>query len=87
MHLPAFVVPIECDTNVPFAVPFGGEGVVFFQRSFEMECVFFANVLDSKIIDDQSKLHWAPFVRSQARDELALVVAMLVQPFFEQLVG
>ena len=52
-----------------------------------MEGVFFANVLDSKVINYQSKLHWAPFERPQSRDKLALIVAMLVQSFFEKLVG
>ena len=87
MHLSALVVPIKCDANVSLAVPFAGEGVVFFQRSFEMKGVFFANVLDSEVINYQSKLHWAPFVRPQSRDKLALIVAMLVQLFFEKLVG
>ena len=87
MHLPSLVVPIECDANVSLVVPFAGEGLVFLQRSFEMKGVFFTNVLDFEIINYKSKPHLAPFVRPQSRDELALIVAMLVQSCFKQLVG
>ena len=52
-----------------------------------MEGVFCADVLDSKVINCQSELYWAPLVQPQSRDKLALIVAMLVQSFFEKLVG
>ena len=87
MDLPALVVPIERDSNVSSAFPFGCDGVVFFQCCLEMEGMFFANVLHSEVINYQSKLHCAPFVQPQSRDKLALIVAMLVQSFFEELIG
>ena len=43
-----------------------------------MEGMFFANILDSNMINYQCKLYWSACVRPQARDKLALIVAMLV---------
>ena len=84
VDLPALVIPIQCDVNISPAFSFGGEGVVFFPSCFEMEGIFFDDVLDSKIINCQCKLHWAPVVRLHAGYKLALIIVMLVQSFFSR---
>ena len=49
--------------------------------------MFFANILYSKIVHDKGELHWARFVPTVTWDKLALVIAALVESFFEELVG
>ncbi len=47
-----------------------------------MECVFFTDIFHSEVVDDQSKLYWAPFVAPESWYESALVVASFVESFF-----
>ena len=63
MDLPALVVPIYNDANISSAFPFGCEGVVFFKRCLGVEGMFFADILDSEIINYQCELQWAPFMQ------------------------
>ena len=50
VYLSAFVIPIEGDAYASFSCPVVGDFVVLFQSCFEMQCVFFTNVFDSKLI-------------------------------------
>jgi len=51
-----------------------------------VECVFFANMFHSKVIDDQCELDWVPFVAPESWYELALVIAPFVESFFQQFI-
>ena len=67
--------------------PVGGHFIVLFECFLEVECMLLSFVLDAKIIHHQRELNGARVVFPQARHELALVVPVLVQPFFEELIG
>ena len=47
--------------------------------------VLVADVLDSKIFNHERELHWAPLVFSEAQNERALEGALLVKPYFQEL--
>jgi hypothetical protein len=48
-----------------------------------MQCMFFANIFNAEVIDDEYELHWPPFVFPKAGEEFALVVAAFVESLFE----
>ncbi len=87
MNLALVVVPIQCYPNVPFACPIARRFVVFFKCVLEMLCIFFANVFHSEVIDNQCELYWSCVVFLKARYQLALLVSMFVEMFFEEFVG
>ena len=51
-----------------------------------MKRMFFANICNAEIIDDECELYWSPFVLPKAWDELALVVAAFIESFLEEFV-
>ena len=52
MYLLFLVVPVQRNANVPFSSPISGDFVVFFECLFEAEGMFFAFILDTKIVHD-----------------------------------
>ena len=87
MHSSSFVVPVQCDADVSFSVPFCCYCVVCFKCLLEVKYILFANILYSKIVHNKGELHWAPLVLPETWDKLALIIAALVESFFEDLVG
>lgn len=50
------VVPLESDTTEEFGIPVDGDAfVVLFEDVNEVLCVFFADVVDGKVIHDKRK--------------------------------
>ncbi len=82
-----FVVPIKCYPDVSFACPIACKFVVFFECIFEMLCMFFANVFDAEIINNQCELYGSCAVLPKSRYQFALPVSMFVEAFFEEFVG
>ena len=87
MNLSLFVVRVQGNADVSFSFPFGSYFVVVFQCCFEMERMFLTIISDTKIINYERELNGAPIVCLEAWKQLALLVAMLVESFFEELVG
>jgi hypothetical protein len=56
---------------------------MFFERGFEVLCVFLANVFNPEVIDDECELYRPRVVLPKAGYQFALVIAALVQTFFE----
>ena len=81
------VVPIQCYPGVPFSCPIARKFVVFFECVLEMLCMFFANVFDAKVIDNQCELYGSCVVLPKSRYQFALPVSMCVEAFFEEFVG
>ena len=52
-----------------------------------MESVALSDIFNTKFIDEQAKHNGAPLVAPQARSCEALVVAVLIETFFEENVG
>jgi hypothetical protein len=51
------------------------------EHADEMICVFFSNVLDSEVVDYQSKADWPPLVLPETGCHLTLRVSSFIQPF------
>ncbi len=81
------VVPIQCYPNVSFACPVTCKFVVFFECILEMLCMFFANVFDAEIINNQCELYVSCVVLPKSRYQFALPVSVFVEAFFEEFVG
>ena len=82
MNLAPFVIPIESDSNVAISCPVGCHAVMLFECLFEMDRVLLAFVFDTKIVHNQGELDGSSVMLPQSQHQLALVVAVLVHPFF-----
>ncbi len=81
------VVPIQCYPNVLLACPITCKFVVFFECFLEMLCMFFADLFDTKIINNQCELYGSCVVLPKSRYQFALPVSMFVEVFFKEFVG
>ncbi len=87
MNLALVVVPIQHYPNVLFACSIARKFVVLFKCVFEMLCMFFANRFHAKVINNQCELYGSCVMFSKARYQLALLVSVFVETFFEEFVG
>ncbi len=87
MDVALVVVPIQCYPDELFACPIACKFVVFFKCILEMLCLFFANVFDAKIVNNQCELYGSCVVLSKSRYQFALPVSVFVEAFFEEFVG
>ena len=60
---------------------------MLFEDSLEMESVALSDIFDTKVINEQEKHNRSPLVAPQASSGGALVVAVLLETFFEESVG
>jgi hypothetical protein len=87
MDLALVVVPIQCYPDVLFSCPIAHKFVVFFECILEMLCMFFVDVFDAKVIDNQRELYGSCVVLSKARYQFVLLVSVFVEAFFKEFVG
>ncbi len=87
MDLVLVVVPNQYYPDVLFSCPIAHKFVVFFKCVLEMLCMFFANVFDAEVIDNQCELYGSCVVLPKSRYQFALLVSMFVEAFFEKFVG
>jgi hypothetical protein len=83
MDLALGIVPIHVHSNVVCSGPITGADIVFVENLGKMVGVFFADILYVKVVDTESEGDGAPTVLPEARCGRALMVAMLVESFFE----
>ena len=81
------VISLEVDAGVQVSFPIIGDFVVLFEDSLEMESVALSDIFDTKVINEQEKHNRLPLVAPQASSGGALVVAVLLETFFEESVG
>ena len=79
--------PVQVDTHKFLAVPVLGNFVVFFQYAGEMLGMLFADILNTRIIEDSHKLDGLPRMLPEARSSSCFVVACLFQAYAEEVVG
>ncbi len=87
MDVVLVVVPIQFYPNASFACPIACKFAVFFECVLEMLCMFFADVFDEEIIDNQRELYGSCVVLPKSWYQFALPVSMIVEAFFEEFVG
>ncbi len=85
MDLAAIVVPVHVHAKVSVSIPVNGTFVVFLENLCKMVGVLLPYVLDAKVVDTESKQERLPVMFSEARCDVALVVAVLVEAFFEEM--
>ena len=81
------VIPIQRYAYVTGSGPINAHLVVFCDDGLQVLGMFSSDVFYTEIVNDQGELDGSPIMCPQSRDEFALPVAMLVESFFEELVG
>jgi hypothetical protein len=81
----AIIVPVHVHAKVAFSVPDNGTFVVFLENFCEMVGMLLPNVLDAKIVNTESEQERLPVMFPKAPFDIALLVAMLVESFFEEI--
>ena len=87
MDLSPDVVPIQFNADVFLALPVCFEIIVRPDSVEEMLRVLLPDVLYTEIVNYKRELNWTPLVFPQPWYQLALIVALLVEPLFQQLLG
>ena len=60
---------------------------MFEEDSDKVVSMLFASLIDTKVVNAEREGDRAPFVRPKTRCECTLFVALLVESFFEKLLG
>ncbi len=81
------VVPFKCHTCKAGAVNFLRDFIVFLESLAKMIQVGIANVLDSKVVDDESKHDGAPFVAPEPGGGGCLIVVEFGKAVLEEFFG
>ena len=87
VDLSSLVVPIKRDANVSSSTLFCCYSVLFLNGVLEVNCMSIAHVFNSKIVNGKCELYWSPIVCPKTVDQLALLVASLVESLFQKLAG
>ena len=77
------VVPIHVHSNVACSGAIDRADIVFVENLGKMVGTFFANVFYAKVVGAEGEGNGEPIVSPEARCGWALIVAMLVELFFE----
>ncbi len=85
MDLATIIVPVHVHAKVVFSVPVDGTFVVFLQNLCKMVGVLPPKILDAKVVDTESEQERPPVMFPKARCDVALMVAVLVEAFFEEI--
>ncbi len=85
MDLVAIVVPVHGHSKLLVSVPVNGTFVVFLKNLCKMVGMLLPNVLDAKVVNTESERKRPPIVFPKAWCDIALMVAMLVEAFFKEI--
>ncbi len=85
MDLVAIVVPVQVHAKVLVSIPVNGTFVVFLKNLRKMVGMLLPNVLDTKVVDTENEQERSPVMFPKARCDIALMVAMLVEAFFKEI--
>ena len=78
---------MDLDAGVEVALLVDRHSVVVAKCVKEVVSVAFDDVFDAKIVHDEREDNWPPLVSPEAGGDEALVVAVLEEAFFEELLG
>ena len=81
------VVPVEGKAAVEATSPVSRDCVEIFEGAEEMAGVLLADIFDSKVVNDERARDRSGFVVPKTRGEVGRFVPVLVEVFFEALVG
>jgi hypothetical protein len=77
MKLVLVVVPIQRLSRCTVCLSNAGKFVVFFKYFLKVLCMFFTDVFQAKIINNQCELYWSCVVLPKARYQLVLLVSIV----------
>ena len=70
------VVPLKTNSGVKVSLSVISEFILFGESLLEVYGMSFANVINTKVVNDQAKHDWSPSVSPEPRCEGALVVVV-----------
>jgi hypothetical protein len=85
VDLVAIVVPVHVHAKVSVSVPVNGTFVVFLKNLCKMVGVLPPDILYAKAISTESEQERPPIIFPKARCDIALMVALLVEAFFKDI--
>jgi hypothetical protein len=85
VELVAVVVPVHVHDKVLVFIPVNGTFLVFLENLCKMVGVLLLDVLDAKVDDTESEQERPPVMFPKARCDIALMVAMLVETLFKEI--
>ncbi len=81
----AVVVPVHVHVKVSVSIPVNGTFVVFLENLRKMVGMLPPNVLDAKVVNTENEQEKPPVMFPKARCDGVLMVAVLVEVFFEEI--
>ena len=81
------VVPLQVNTYLLFTFPILRDLMVPFENRYQVQCVIFSNVFQTKIIHDKDGLDGVPGVSPQVRSGAVFIVTLLLESSPQQVVG
>ncbi len=81
----AIVVPVHVHAKVLVSVPVNGAFVAFLKNLCKMVGVLLPNVPDAKVVNTKCEQERPPVMLPKARCDIALMVAVLVEAFFKEI--
>jgi len=81
------VIPCKVDADVFLACPVFCDGIVMLENSLEVLGVVFANIFNTKVIDNEEECDGASLVSPQPWGGFGLVVALGVESFSKEVIG
>jgi hypothetical protein len=87
VYLLAGIVPFDGESAVTFSFHFKQAYKVFRHRLYQVLGVFFPNLFYPKVFNNERKGDGMPFMCPQPWRCFALVIAVLLQPFCQELLG
>jgi hypothetical protein len=85
MDLATVIVPVHVHAKVSVSIPVNGTFVVFLKNLRKMVGMLLPNVLDAKVVNTESEQERPPVIFPKAQCDVALMVALLVEAFFEEI--
>jgi hypothetical protein len=87
VHLLVGIIPFDGKSAISLPYFFEQAHIIFLHHLYQVLGMFFPNVFYPKVVDDKRKSDWTPLTHPQPRHCFALGLAMLLQPFCQELLG
>ena len=73
------IVPLNVDSCKYLSLPIGGNLVVFLQDFLQMLDMLVPDIFNSKVIHDEDKQYWSPFVSPESHGGCGFIVTCFVE--------
>jgi hypothetical protein len=87
VHLLTGIVPFDGKSAISFPLLFEQASIILLHHLYQVLGVFIPNIFYPKVVNNKRKGDWMPLMCLQPRCYFAVGVAMLLQPFCQELLG